>query len=124
MPNAKLYSNKDWRAMLEAVEGPDAAHDRRQKRMMELLRALMKDSTSSGIQLDERNITTAPACWNGAEVNLNASGQIRAEIVQEIIWELYEAKFRLEMFLIERKMVPEPTGSGEEWEMVQEIWYE
>lgn len=85
MPNARLYPNKDWRAMLEAVGGHGAPLDKRQKRMMELLRALMKDSKSSGIQLNESNITTAPARWNGVEVTLNASGQLDVGVVREII---------------------------------------
>lgn len=105
--------------MLEVAEGLEG-QNKRQKRMLEILQALMKDS---GIVLDEKNIALAPAFWNDVEVELDSSGQLDVQIVHEIIWELYEAKFCLEMFLIERKMVPKPTGYGEEWEMAQEIWF-
>lgn len=58
-------------------------------------------------------LTTAPALWNGVEVQLDGSGGLDPKIVKEIIWELYEAKFRLEMFTVERKMLPEPLGNDD-----------
>lgn len=123
MPDAKLYSNKDWRAMLEVVDGRGSAQ-KRQMRMKDHLQALMRDTTSSGISLDMERIDTIPAFWNGIEVKVNSFGQVDVGIVREIVWELYEAKFRLEMFLLERKMMPEPMGEGDHWEMARDIWYE
>lgn len=124
MPNAKLYSNKDWRAMLEVAEGLDLAKSKRWAQMTKFLHALIKDSSSTGIVLNEDDLTTAPALWNGAQIEVDGSGELNPKIVQEIIWELYEAKFRLEMFMVEWKMVPEPVGNDDQAEMAREIWYE
>ncbi|KAE9402360.1 hypothetical protein BT96DRAFT_991331 [Gymnopus androsaceus JB14] len=107
LPNVKLFINKQWRAMLEAADG-----------------FLLEDSCSVGIQIDADNIVSVPALWNGIKVNLNASGQIDANIVRQVIWELYEIKFCLEMLMLDRYMVLEPQGDTDEVEMLKEAWYE
>lgn len=124
MPGAKFYANKDWRAMLEVAEEIDLPKSKRRKQMLALLEGLIDSSQSSSITLDVKTTIRAPAFWNGAEVHLNALGQLDSRIVQEIIWELYEAKFRLELIALHHKMLPKPQGSGEQFELAQEIWYD
>lgn len=129
-PNAKLYVNKDWRAMLEVAEDLGALKEnqlpksKRRIQMSNHLHDLMNGSHSTGMSLHENNLITGPALWNGVELHVDGSGRLSPQIVQEIIWELYEAKFRLEMFMIDRKMVPEPLGHDDQAKMAQEIWYE
>jgi len=122
LPGPRLFVNKKWRAMLEAADGFRAASQNR-KEMLDILRSLVRESHSMGIQLDEYKISSAPAYWNGQLVQRNAYGSLDPRIVREIVWELYEAKFRLEMLTIDRHMVPEPEGDGEEAEMLKEAWF-
>ncbi|KAE9387796.1 hypothetical protein BT96DRAFT_948096 [Gymnopus androsaceus JB14] len=82
-----------------------------------------QDSTSTGIVFDETNLTTAPALWNGVMIQLNSSGQLDVELVWETVWELYKAKFHLEMLHVKRRMVPEPLGHDEQAVMAQEICF-
>ncbi|KAE9389069.1 hypothetical protein BT96DRAFT_947143 [Gymnopus androsaceus JB14] len=93
-------------------------------KMLTQLKSVLKDSCSVGIQIDADNIVSVPALWNGAKVNLNTSGQIDPSIVWQVIWELYEIKFCLEMLVLDRYMVPEPQGDTDEVEMLKEAWYE
>lgn len=129
LPNAKLYVNKDWRAMLEVAENLGIPKDsqlpksKQRTQMSGLLHDLIKNSNLTGISLDANGLITGPALWSGVELHVNGSGQLSPQIVQEIIWELYEAKFRLEMFIIEHRMVPEPVGHNDQAEMAREIWY-
>ncbi|KAE9391200.1 hypothetical protein BT96DRAFT_945552 [Gymnopus androsaceus JB14] len=80
-----IMINKDWRAMLEAAEGHGAVHTKCWSQMMEKLRALIRDSTLTGISLDETNLTAAPDLWNGVMIQLNSSGQLDIELVWEIV---------------------------------------
>lgn len=92
--------------------------------MLVKLKSLLVDLRTVGIQIDEDNIVSAPALWNGVSVSLNASGQIDPTIVWQVIWELYEIKFRLEMLALDKYMVPEPQGDSDEAEMLREGWYD
>lgn len=125
LPNAKLFTNKQWRAMLEAADGFRTTPSQPLRaKMLTQLKSVLEDSRSVGIQIDADNIASVPALWNGVKVNLNASGQIDPSIVRQVIWELYEIKFRLEMLVLDRYMVPEPQGDTDEVEMLKEAWYE
>lgn len=108
--------------MLEAANGftPDSGY---RKEMLDILTSLIRESNSIGIQLDADRIATAPAYWNDEVVQCNAYGSLDPQIVREVVWELYEAKFRLEMLAIDRYMVPEPQGDSEEAQMLKEAWY-
>ncbi|KAE9385900.1 hypothetical protein BT96DRAFT_1006616 [Gymnopus androsaceus JB14] len=125
LPNVKLFTNKQWRAMLEAADGfrTTPSQPLRAKMLMQL-KSVLEDSRSVGIQIDADNIASVPALWNGVKVNLNASEQIDPSIVRQVIWELCEIKFCLEMLVLDRYMVPEPQGDTDEVEMLKEAWYE
>ncbi|KAE9384922.1 hypothetical protein BT96DRAFT_950224 [Gymnopus androsaceus JB14] len=74
LPNAKLFTNKQWRAMLEAADGfcTTPSQPLRAK-MLTQLKSVLEDSRSVGIQIDAENIASVPALWNGVKVNLNTS---------------------------------------------------
>ena len=86
--------------MLEAADGfkPDSKYH---KEMLDILTSLVKESHSMGIELDEGRIAAAPAYWNDQVVQSNAYRSLEPQIVQEVVWELYEAKFHHEMCTID-----------------------
>ncbi|KAE9389900.1 hypothetical protein BT96DRAFT_1002823 [Gymnopus androsaceus JB14] len=100
LPGPRLFVNKKWWAMLETADGFHAA-SQNHKEMLDILRSLVRESHSMGIQLDKNKISSAPAYWNGQLVQHNAYGLLDPQIVWEIVWELYEAKFCLEMLTID-----------------------
>lgn len=122
LPDPPSFVNRNWRAMLEAADGFRSGSQNRPK-MLDLLKSFIKESNSAGIVLNEHSISSAPAYWNGQLIQCNAYGSLDPQIVWEVVWELYEAKFRLEMLTIDRKLVPEPEGDGEEAEMLREVWF-
>lgn len=125
MPGAKTFTYKQWHAMLEAADGVHMTSSQPLRaEMLENLKLLLADSQSVGIEIEANTLTSAPALWKGVAVNLNTQGQMDTTIVQEVMWELYEIRFRLEVVSLDRYMVPEPLGDSDEADMLREAWYE
>ncbi|KAE9397091.1 hypothetical protein BT96DRAFT_941147 [Gymnopus androsaceus JB14] len=118
-----LPDPKDWRAMLEAADNFLVSGSKKRGEMLEILKALVKESHSSGIVINEHNLSGMPAYWKGQLVQCNASGSLDPQIVWEVVWVLYEAKFRLEIRTLDRYIVPQPEGDSEEVEMLRESWF-
>ncbi|KAF9061104.1 hypothetical protein BDP27DRAFT_1369952 [Rhodocollybia butyracea] len=100
-PIRKWFTNKDWKAMFETADGFNVASSARCASMLVELRKLIKDSCSMGIELNE----------------LTEAGTVDDQIVQEVMWELYESNFRLELIQLDRYMVSEPVEDGDEVEL-------
>lgn len=127
LPNARFYASKDWRAMLEAADGyKTAASDRRTKMLAELNKLVdtSRSMLSSQMTINPANLQSSPALWNDVPVELDASGQLNGEVIREVIWELYETNFRIELLTLDRHMVPEPVGDTEEVCMQREVWFQ
>lgn len=122
LPDPPSFPNREWRSILEAADNfRTGSQDRKEK--LDILQSLVKESHSRGIVLDEQNISSAPARWNNQLVQCNTYGSLDPQLVCEVVWELYEAKFRLEILTIDRHLVPEPQGHGEEVQMQKEEWF-
>lgn len=122
VPNPKLFTNKQWRAMLEVADGFKISSKSLRGKMLVELQSLMESSHATGIEINMEHLTSAPALWNGSD--LASSGALDPHIVQQIVWELYEAKFRIELLTLDKCLVPEPLGETDEAELMREIWYE
>ncbi|KAE9395056.1 hypothetical protein BT96DRAFT_942690 [Gymnopus androsaceus JB14] len=120
MPNSKSYTNKQWRAMLEAADGFHVSGSDWHSEMLVELKALVKDSHSIGININEDFIVSAPVTWNGVVI----LGALDSQVIQEVVWELYEVNFWMEVLMLDRYMVPEPEGDSKAVEMEWEIWLE
>lgn len=121
-PDPKLFSNREWRAMLEAADGFKISSNPLRGKMLAELRTLLESSHSTGVILNMENLTSAPALWNG--INITSPSALDPNIIREIVWELYEAKFRIELLMLDKHLVPEPVGESDEAELMREIWYE
>lgn len=110
--------------MLEAADGFKLSSKPLREKMLGELRSLLKSSHATGIAIDVDHIMSAPALWNGVNVNVTASGELDPRIVWEIVWELLEAKFCLKLLMLDKHLVPEPVGESDEDDMMREIWYE
>lgn len=116
LPSPPSFVNKKWRSMLEAADNfRIVSQDRRE--MLDILKGLVRESH---LTLDEDALSSAPTYWNERLVDRDV---LDPSIVREIVWELYEAKFRLELLTLDRHMVPEPQGDSEESEMLRERWF-
>ncbi|KAE9385067.1 hypothetical protein BT96DRAFT_950114 [Gymnopus androsaceus JB14] len=65
LPDPRSFKNKDWRAMLEAADNFLVSGSKKRGEMLEILKALVKESHSSGIVINEHNLSGTPAYWKG-----------------------------------------------------------
>lgn len=121
LPEAPVFTNKDWRALLEAAHGTTGPSPRRTK-MLGKLKEVLKQYHSTGIIIDEDNLASIPATWNSLPVTLDSAGALPSSLVQQVTWELYELQFRLELITLDRYMVPEPQGSGDGIQLERQLW--
>lgn len=107
--NTPVFTNKNWKALIEGAQGSAGPGlSSCQTKMLEKLRGIVAESQSIGISIDEENIVSTPATWNNKEVTLNAEGSLDHHLVQEILWELFEGYFCLEIITLDCAMVPKP----------------
>ncbi|KAJ3773183.1 hypothetical protein FB446DRAFT_642123, partial [Lentinula raphanica] len=113
----KFYSNKDWRKMLESADGRKLSSLKGRTEMLQELKDVVADSRQYGIEIDVDNIATATAFWRGAPVIVLNNGMPESDVVVAAIWELYEINFRMELLILDRKLIPEPARDDErdEW---------
>ncbi|KAJ3741062.1 hypothetical protein EV360DRAFT_90391 [Lentinula raphanica] len=48
--------------------------------------------------------------WSGDIVEVDSNGELDSRVVTEILWELLEVNFRMELITLDRAVVPEPQG--------------
>ncbi|KAJ3964095.1 hypothetical protein EV361DRAFT_834953 [Lentinula raphanica] len=118
----KFYTNKEWRKLLDAMDGNQSAKGRAE--MLHELKEVVKDSRQFGIDIDDSNIASVPALWKGAPVLVLNNGMPEPDVVQAAVWELYEINFRLELIMLDRELLPEPVGVGEYGQQLRHEWME
>ncbi|KAJ3963643.1 hypothetical protein EV361DRAFT_943419 [Lentinula raphanica] len=120
----RFYTNKEWRKMLDAVDGKQLSSSKGRAEMLHKLKEVVKGSRQYGIDIDDSNIASAPALWKGSPVLVLNNGMPERDVVQAAVWELYEINFRLELIMLDRELLPEPVGDGEYGERLRHKWME
>ncbi|THU79179.1 hypothetical protein K435DRAFT_845547 [Dendrothele bispora CBS 962.96] len=86
---------------------------RKHEEMRQLLAGYV-DETRSGIQLKLENLSSAPVAWRGKD--FTGSEELSPTLVQEIVWEISEISFRLELMALDRYLLPHL-----DWEQRQSV---
>lgn len=114
--------------MLEGAEGVNSTSStkmaKHRGRMLKELKDLVNNAHCPGVSINEQTLSSASALWKGLPVPLNSSNEMSPQVLREVIWELYEARFRLELITLDRLLVPEPQGASYEVLLQKESWLE
>ncbi|KAJ3832709.1 hypothetical protein F5878DRAFT_702762 [Lentinula raphanica] len=103
----KGYKNTEWRALFEAVDGKKVESMKARAIMLRELEELCRQS-SLVFQLDELPLPR----WSGELIEVNSHGELDSRVVTEVLWELLEVNFRMELITLDRAVVPEPQGDS------------
>ncbi|THU89805.1 hypothetical protein K435DRAFT_593090, partial [Dendrothele bispora CBS 962.96] len=91
-----------WRSILDLASGLEykaGPHTSKTHVEMEhLLQKLVSDGRH-GVVLDLRKLPASPAYWQGQQLSLDKQPPV--EVTRQILWELYEVSFRLEMMALD-----------------------
>ncbi|THU75356.1 hypothetical protein K435DRAFT_846944, partial [Dendrothele bispora CBS 962.96] len=112
-----LLRNQQWRHLLAVAAGikySAATESGRKHEEMRQLLAGYVDETRSGIQLKLENLSSAPVAWRGKD--FTGSEELSPTLVQEIVWEISEISFRLELMALDRYLLPHL-----DWEQRQSV---
>ncbi|KAJ3739147.1 hypothetical protein DFH05DRAFT_1457453 [Lentinula detonsa] len=124
-PNPKWFNNRRWRALLEIADGMNMAGSQgRREEMMKELDSLVKECREFGVTLDTKNLARVPAMWGERVITLDAAGNIDQEVCQQVVWELFEIKFRHELFALDKWLVPKQEGDSDDAVIQREAWYQ
>ncbi|THU93536.1 hypothetical protein K435DRAFT_615750, partial [Dendrothele bispora CBS 962.96] len=97
-----LLHNQQWRHLLAVAAGIKYSAETESGQKHEEMRRLLAeyvDETRSGIQLKLENLSSAPVTWRGRD--FAASEELSPTVVQEIVWEISEISFRLELMALD-----------------------
>ncbi|THU82091.1 hypothetical protein K435DRAFT_872672 [Dendrothele bispora CBS 962.96] len=99
-----------WRSILDLGhglqynEGSGTATSQKHKEMEKLLRQHLADRRHC-VDLTLETIPTADVEWRGEA--LSQDRLPRPEVAREILWELYEINFRMELLMLDRTLLPQ-----------------
>ncbi|THU92862.1 hypothetical protein K435DRAFT_862048 [Dendrothele bispora CBS 962.96] len=105
----RLLRNQQWRHILELGAGLkySATSKSAQKVTNEMHELLMNylDDSQRGVKVQVESLASAPVLWRGSALE---HGEIPStELVKEVLWELYEISFHLELMTLDRQLLPE-----------------
>ncbi|THU99076.1 hypothetical protein K435DRAFT_659668, partial [Dendrothele bispora CBS 962.96] len=112
-----LLRNQQWRHLLAVAAGIKYSAETESGRKHEEMRQLLVeyvDETRSGIRLKLEHLSSAPVTWRGRD--FAASEELSPTVVQEIVWEISEISFRLELMALDRSLAPHA-----DWEQRQSV---
>ncbi|THU88003.1 hypothetical protein K435DRAFT_803851 [Dendrothele bispora CBS 962.96] len=97
-----------WRSILDLASGLEykaGTHTSKTHVEMEhLLQELVSDHRH-GVMLDLRNLPASPASWLGQQLSLDKQPPV--QVTRQILWELYEVSFQLEMMALDQELLPQ-----------------
>ncbi|THU79081.1 hypothetical protein K435DRAFT_562487, partial [Dendrothele bispora CBS 962.96] len=91
-----------WRSILDLASGlgykAGTQTSKTHSEMEQLLRKLVSDRRH-GVELDLTKLPATPAYWQGQQ--LSVEKQPPSQVTRQILWELYELSFRLELMALD-----------------------
>ncbi|KAK7442012.1 hypothetical protein VKT23_016289 [Stygiomarasmius scandens] len=105
-----VLKGQQWRSVLDLAhglqyqQGSGTQTSRKHTEMQKFLENHLSDRRH-GVHIEFGNLPSAVPNWRGQP--LLQDGCLRPEAVQEVLWELYEISFRIELMTLDRKLLPQ-----------------
>ncbi|THU88211.1 hypothetical protein K435DRAFT_866499 [Dendrothele bispora CBS 962.96] len=96
-----------WRSILDLASGlgykAGTQTSKTHAEMEQLLQKLVADRRH-GVVLDLKKLPAIPAYWGGQQLSLDKEPPV--QVTHQILWELYEVCFRLELMALDQELLP------------------